>query len=374
MFKHKNINFSRLETLYPKKINFAFGCFSKRLCWHRMYGANRYLCGMTDTINSLLAEVAAFPITDTASREAFRLRFLAKKGEITALFDGFKTLPNEEKRTVGALLNQLKTQAETKFKEFEAAETETVSSGFDFTRPVVGQGVGSLHPINQVRSQLIDVFSRLGFEIATGPEVEDDWHNFTALNIPEDHPARDMQDTFFVSQDPAVVLRTHTSPVQIRTMLAQNAPVRIIAPGRVYRCDSDATHSPIFHQIEGLYIAKNVSFSDLKQVLFTFVKEIFGDGVGIRFRPSFFPFTEPSAEMDIEWIKNGERSWMEILGCGMVDPNVLRNCGIDPEEYSGYAFGLGVERITMLKYGIRDIRLFYENDVRFLNQFSAGTV
>lgn len=339
-----------------------------------MYGANRYLCGMTDTINSLLAEVAAFPITDAASREAFRLRFLAKKGEITALFDGFKMLPNEEKRTVGALLNQLKTQAETKFKEFEAAETETVSSGFDFTRPVVGQGVGSLHPINQVRSQLIDVFSRLGFEIATGPEVEDDWHNFTALNIPEDHPARDMQDTFFVSQDPAVVLRTHTSPVQIRTMLAQNAPVRIIAPGRVYRCDSDATHSPIFHQIEGLYIAKNVSFSDLKQVLFTFVKEIFGDGVGIRFRPSFFPFTEPSAEMDIEWIKNGERSWMEILGCGMVDPNVLRNCGIDPEEYSGYAFGLGVERITMLKYGIRDIRLFYENDVRFLNQFSAGTV
>lgn len=328
---------------------------------------------MTDKINSLSAEVAAYVIADAASREAFRLKFLAKKGEITALFDDFKTLPGDEKRTVGALLNKLKVQAEEKFKAFEETTAEAIGSGLDFTRPIAPQ-LGSLHPINQVRSQLIEVFAKLGFEIATGPEIEDDWHNFTALNMPEDHPARDMQDTFFVCQDPAVVLRTHTSPVQIRTMLKQNAPVRIIAPGRVYRCDSDATHSPVFHQIEGLYIAKNVSFADLKQVLFTFVKEIFGEGLGIRFRPSFFPFTEPSAEMDIEWIKNGERSWMEILGCGMVDPNVLINCGIDPEEYSGYAFGLGVERIAMLKYGIRDIRLFYENDVRFLNQFAAGTV
>lgn len=329
---------------------------------------------MTDKINSLSAEVSAYNITDAASREAFRLKYLAKKGEITALFDDFKTLPGDEKRTVGALLNKLKVQAEEKFKSFEDSVADATSSGFDFTRPAGGTSVGSLHPINQVRSQLIEVFAKLGFEIATGPEIEDDWHNFTALNMPEDHPARDMQDTFFVCQDPAIVLRTHTSPVQIRTMLKQNAPVRIIAPGRVYRCDSDATHSPVFHQIEGLYIAKNVSFADLKQVLFTFVKEIFGEGLGIRFRPSFFPFTEPSAEMDIEWIKNGESSWMEILGCGMVDPNVLMNCGIDPEEYSGYAFGLGVERIAMLKYGIRDIRLFYENDVRFLNQFAAGTV
>lgn len=329
---------------------------------------------MTDKINALSAEVSAFVISDVASREAFRLKFLAKKGEITALFDEFKTLPPEERKTVGAILNKLKSAAEEKFKSSEASQTETAAaSGFDFSRPV-SSAVGSLHPINQVRSQLIEVFAKLGFEIATGPEIEDDWHNFTALNMPEDHPARDMQDTFFVCQDPAIVLRTHTSPVQIRTMLKQNAPVRIIAPGRVYRCDSDATHSPVFHQIEGLYIAKNVSFADLKQVLFTFVKEIFGEGLGIRFRPSFFPFTEPSAEMDIEWIKNGQSSWMEILGCGMVDPNVLRNCGIDPEEYSGYAFGLGVERIAMLKYGIRDIRLFYENDVRFLGQFSAGTV
>jgi phenylalanyl-tRNA synthetase alpha chain len=330
---------------------------------------------MTDKINALSAEVSAFIISDAASREAFRLKFLAKKGEITALFDDFKALPPEERKAVGAILNKLKSGAEEKFKSSEAILGErTESTGFDFTRPASSFSSGSLHPINQVRSQLIEVFAKLGFEIATGPEIEDDWHNFTALNMPEDHPARDMQDTFFVFQDPAVVLRTHTSPVQIRTMLKQNAPVRIIAPGRVYRCDSDATHSPVFHQIEGLYIAKNVSFADLKQVLFTFVKEIFGEGLGIRFRPSFFPFTEPSAEMDIEWIKNGESSWMEILGCGMVDPNVLRNCGIDPEEYSGYAFGLGVERIAMLKYGIRDIRLFYENDVRFLSQFSAGTV
>lgn len=334
-----------------------------------------YLCSMTDKISALSARVEAFVISDAASREAFRLEFLSKKGEISTLFEDFKTLPNEEKKGVGALLNKLKLQAEEKFKSAGSDATDaTNASGFDFTRPVNAVSVGSLHPINQVRSELIEVFGKLGFEIATGPEVEDDWHNFTALNMPEDHPARDMQDTFFVQTDPALVLRTHTSPVQIRTMLNQQPPIRIIAPGRVYRCDSDATHSPVFHQIEGLYIAKNVSFADLKQVLFTFVKEIFGEGLGIRFRPSFFPFTEPSAEMDIEWIKNGESSWMEILGCGMIDPNVLINCGIDPEEYSGYAFGLGVERIAMLKYGIRDIRLFYENDIRFLNQFEAGTV
>jgi phenylalanyl-tRNA synthetase alpha chain len=330
---------------------------------------------MTDKIKALEAEVASYLITDAATREAFRLRFLAKKGEIMTLFDEFKALPNEEKRVVGALLNKLKTAAEEKFKATESLSVKAESAdGFDFTRPAMASFNGSLHPLNQVRSLLIDVFSRLGFEIATGPEIEDDWHNFTALNMPEDHPARDMQDTFFVQTDPAVVLRTHTSPVQIRTMLAQKPPIRIIAPGRVYRCDSDATHSPVFHQIEGLYIAKEVSFADLKQVLFTFVREIFGEGLGIRFRPSFFPFTEPSAEMDIEWVKNGESSWMEILGCGMIDPNVLINCGIDPEEYSGYAFGLGVERIAMLKYGIRDIRLFYENDVRFLSQFEAGAV
>lgn len=334
-----------------------------------------YLCDMTEKIEKLGSEVDAFSIRDAASRESFRLRFLSKKGEITALFDEFKKLPPDQKKSMGAALNALKVKAEEKFRASESLlYGGGESSGTDFTRPSGLWTAGSLHPLNQVRSELISVFSRLGFEIATGPEIEDDWHNFTALNIPEDHPARDMQDTFFVQTDPATVLRTHTSPVQIRTMTKQKPPIRIIAPGRVYRCDSDATHSPVFHQIEGLYIDKNVSFSDLKQVLFTFVREVFGERVGIRFRPSFFPFTEPSAEMDIEWEKGDEKSWMEILGCGMIDPNVLANCGIDPEEYNGYAFGLGVERITMLKYGIRDIRLFYENDVRFLSQFEAGTV
>lgn len=334
-----------------------------------------YLCGMTEKIEKLSAEVESYSIHDSATLEAFRLRFLSKKGEISTLFDEFKNLPADQKKGLGALLNGLKVKAEEKFNSGSKSLSEhTEKSETDFSRPAGGWMRGSLHPLNQVRSELISVFARLGFEIATGPEIEDDWHNFTALNIPEDHPARDMQDTFFIQTDPATVLRTHTSPVQIRTMLKQKPPIRIIAPGRVYRCDSDATHSPVFHQIEGLYIAKNVSFSDLKQVLFSFVKEIFGEGVGIRFRPSFFPFTEPSAEMDIEWKKGDESRWMEILGCGMIDPNVLANCGIDPEEYSGYAFGLGVERITMLKYGIRDIRLFYENDVRFLRQFEAGRV
>jgi phenylalanyl-tRNA synthetase alpha chain len=330
---------------------------------------------MTEKLEKLSTEVDSYSIHDQATLEAFRLRFLSKKGEISALFDEFKTLPAEEKRGIGALLNGLKVKAEDIFNKAEnnlLGNTEKAQT--DFSRPAGSWAAGSLHPLNQVRSELISVFTRLGFEIATGPEIEDDWHNFTALNIPEDHPARDMQDTFFIQTDPATVLRTHTSPVQIRTMLKQQPPIRIIAPGRVYRCDSDATHSPVFHQIEGLYIAKNVSFSDLKMVLFSFVKEIFGENVGIRFRPSFFPFTEPSAEMDIEWKKGGKSSWMEILGCGMIDPNVLVNCGIDPEEYGGYAFGLGVERITMLKYGIRDIRLFYENDVRFLSQFEAGRV
>jgi phenylalanyl-tRNA synthetase alpha chain len=330
---------------------------------------------MTEKIEKLRAEVESYSIHDSATLEAFRLRFLSKKGEISTLFEEFKNLPADQKKGLGALLNGLKVKAEEKFNSGSKSLLEhTEKSETDFSRPAGGWMRGSLHPLNQVRSELISVFARLGFEIATGPEIEDDWHNFTALNIPEDHPARDMQDTFFIQTDPATVLRTHTSPVQIRTMLKQKPPIRIIAPGRVYRCDSDATHSPVFHQIEGLYIARHVSFADLKQVLFSFVKEIFGEGVGIRFRPSFFPFTEPSAEMDIEWKKGDESRWMEILGCGMIDPNVLANCGIDPEEYSGYAFGLGVERITMLKYGIRDIRLFYENDVRFLSQFEAGRV
>jgi phenylalanyl-tRNA synthetase alpha chain len=288
------------------------------------------------------------------------------------LFDEFKTLDNSVKKEFGAQLNILKKLAEAKLADAEQnfkTDTHQSNINIDFSRPSGFASYGSIHPLNVVKNEIIDVFKKIGFEVVTGPEIEDDWHNFTALNIAADHPARDMQDTFFLHQNPDIVLRTHTSPVQIRTMLNNKPPIRIITPGRVYRCDSDTTHSPVFHQVEGLYIAEKVSFADLKQTLFHFVKEIFGDGVAVRFRPSFFPFTEPSAEMDIEWNKKGKKSWMEILGCGMVDPQVLINCGIDPEKYTGFAFGLGVERITMLKYGISDIRLFLDNDIRFLKQF-----
>lgn len=304
--------------------------------------------------------------------ENFRLKFLSKKGLVSVLFDEFKTLDNSVKKEFGAQLNILKKLAEAKLAEAEQSfksESHQSNINIDFSRPSGFTSYGSIHPLNVVKNEIIDVFKKIGFEVVTGPEIEDDWHNFTALNIAADHPARDMQDTFFLHQNPDIVLRTHTSPVQIRTMLNNKPPIRIITPGRVYRCDSDTTHSPVFHQVEGLYIAEKVSFADLKQTLFHFVKEIFGDGVAVRFRPSFFPFTEPSAEMDIEWNKKGKKSWMEILGCGMVDPQVLTNCGIDPEKYSGFAFGLGVERITMLKYGISDIRLFLDNDIRFLKQF-----
>lgn len=329
---------------------------------------------MQDKIQQIQAEIDAFQISNAQDKEAFRLAFLSKKGSVSILFDEFRSLPGEEKRLWGQPLNVLKKYAEEKWNSADFSAKSDQNAGVDLSRPSGINAPGSIHPLNIVKNELIAVFQGLGFEVATGPEIESDWYNFTALNIPEDHPARDMQDTFFVQTDPAIVLRTHTSPVQVRTMLSQKPPIRIIAPGRVYRCDSDATHSPVFHQIEGLYIAPKASFADLKQVLYYFVKEIFGDDVNIRFRPSFFPFTEPSAEMDIEWIKNGEKRWMEILGCGMVDPNVLRNCNIDPEEYSGFAFGLGVERICMLKYGISDIRLFLENDLRFLRQFSSETL
>ena len=329
---------------------------------------------MQEKIQQIQAEIDSFQIQSEELKEQFRLTFLSKKGSISLLFEAFRSMPAEEKKLYGQPLNVLKKNAEEKWKNADFSKESAGPAGYDFTRPSGINHPGSIHPLNLVKNELIQVFSGLGFEVATGPEVEGDWYNFTALNIPEDHPARDMQDTFFVQTNPAIVLRTHTSPVQVRTMLSQKPPIRIIAPGRVYRNDSDATHSPIFHQIEGLYIAPKTSFSDLKQVLFYFVKEVFGEDVNIRFRPSFFPFTEPSAEMDIEWVKNGEKKWMEILGCGMVDPNVLIQCGIDPEEYSGYAFGLGVERICMLKYGISDIRLFLENDLRFLQQFSSETL
>jgi phenylalanyl-tRNA synthetase alpha chain len=328
---------------------------------------------MIETINNYLSEIKSISLGSASDKEAFRLQWLSKKGKISVLFDDFRLLPVEEKKVVGQKLNELKKLAE----EILSAASESGSQSnnslliSDISRPSGYTAPGSLHPLNIVQNEVISVFNRLGFSIASGPEIEDDWHNFTALNLPEDHPARDMQDTFFINENPDIVLRTHTSPVQIRSMLKYGAPLRMIAPGRVYRCDSDATHSPVFHQVEGICIDESVSFADLKQVLYLFVHDIFGSDVKIRFRPSFFPFTEPSAEMDIEWNRNGKKSWMEILGCGMVDPNVLKNCSIDSEIYSGYAFGLGIERITMLKYGISDIRLFYENDLRFLQQFSS---
>lgn len=324
---------------------------------------------------ALLDEIQAFTATDAAAVEQFRILFLGTKGAIKGLFGAIKDVPNTEKKAYGQLVNEVKQVAEAKWEAMKAqfAEQQQRQTTDDLTRPITQGGPGARHPLSIVRNQIIKVFNRIGFTVAEGPEIEDDWHNFTALNIPADHPARDMQDTFFLQRHPDVVLRTHTSPVQIRYMENHEPPIRIISPGRVFRVDNDSTHSPVFHQVEGLYIAKGVSFAELKQTLYYFVNEIFGEGTGVRFRPSYFPFTEPSAEMDIAWQKDGQDSWMEILGCGMVDPNVLENCKIDPDVYTGYAFGMGVERIAMLKYGIRDIRLFYENDVRFLQQFTADT-
>jgi phenylalanyl-tRNA synthetase alpha chain len=327
------------------------------------------------------AEIVQWNPENIQDIENFRLKWLSKKGIIPGLYARMKDISPEQKREYGQLVNSLKTMAEEKF-EAEKARIEAAQAGekyksIDLTLDAAPFSLGSHHPLSIIRDRMIDIFSRLGFVVAEGPEIVDDWHNFTALNMPADHPARDMQDTFFVSKDPDIVLRTHTSSVQVQLMQKQKPPIRAIAPGRVFRKDSDATHSPVFHQIEGLYIDENVSFADLKQTLFYFVQEMFGEGTKVRFRPSYFPFTEPSAEMDISRMKTdpetGEttESWMEILGCGMVDPAVLENCGIDSEKYTGYAFGLGIERIAMVKYKIPDIRLFYENDLRFLSQFSS---
>lgn len=327
-----------------------------------------------DKPKQVLTEIAGNNPGTTEELEQFRIRYIGSKGIIKQLFAAIKDVPNEHKRAYGQQVNEVKQAAEEKFNRVKAhieSLNETVASDQDLTRPANFRNLGSRHPISLIRGQIIEIFKKIGFSIADGPEIEDDWHNFSALNIPPDHPARDMQDTFFVEQNPDIVLRTHTSPVQIRYLENHKPPVRIISPGRVYRVDNDSTHSPVFHQVEGLYIAEGVSFAELKQTLYHFVAEMFGPDKGIRFRPSFFPFTEPSAEMDIEWDKNGESTWMEILGCGMVDPAVLENCQIDPEKYTGFAFGMGVERIAMLKYGISDIRLFYENDIRFLNQFKG---
>lgn len=334
---------------------------------------------MKERIETLLNEVEQF--TDAAQAEEFRLKYLSRKGQISVLFDEFKTVSPEMKREVGQLLNKLKTAAQDKLDAFKSsasdgAEEKNLSG--DLSRPAVSF-TGARHPLQVVRTEILDIFGRIGFTVADGPEIEDDWHNFSALNFPEEHPARDMQDTFFIDKE--IALRTHTSSVQVRVLERTQPPVRIVMPGRVYRNEAISARAHcFFHQVEGLYVDKNVSFADLKQTLLYFSREMFGEKTEIRLRPSYFPFTEPSAEMDISCtICHGKgcnvckhSGWVEIMGCGMVDPAVLINCKIDPDQYSGFAFGMGIERITMLKYGVNDLRLFSENDVRFLSQFKAA--
>ena len=329
-------------------------------------------------------EIETFSSTDTDKAEAFRIKFLGTKGLIKSLMPEMKNVPAENKREIGQVLNDLKLFAETRYEELKKAtngKQEAEESTLDLTLPGDELPVGSRHPISIVRNRIISIFQRLGFAVAEGPEIEDDWHNFTALNLPENHPARDMQDTFYVSQNPDWMLRTHTSNVQIREMEKGVLPIRIICPGRVYRNETISARAHcFFHQVEGLYIAEEVSFADLKQTLYFFVQEMFGEKIKIRFRPSYFPFTEPSAEMDITCLICGGKGcnvckhtgWVEILGCGMVHPNVMENCGIDNNKYSGFAFGMGIERITMLKYQVKDLRLFSENDLRFLKQFTSA--
>jgi phenylalanyl-tRNA synthetase alpha chain len=338
---------------------------------------------MTDKIKEYIAEAEAFTTANKEELEAFRIKFLGKKGILNDFFAEFKNVPNDQKKEFGQVINNLKKAAEGKVAEIqEAIESKEEAIGVfgDLTRPGEPFTVGSRHPISIVKNQIVDIFSSVGFNVSEGPEIEDDWHNFTALNLPEYHPARDMQDTFFIQTNPDILLRTHTSSVQVRYMEENKPPIRTISPGRVFRNEAISARSHcIFHQIEGLYIDKDVSFADLKQTLLYFTKEMFGKSK-IRLRPSYFPFTEPSAEIDIYWGLKTETDyritkgtgWLEIGGCGMVDPNVLTNCGIDPVKYNGFAFGMGVERIAMLLYGIGDIRMFYENDVRFLEQFKSS--
>ncbi|KAA9039616.1 phenylalanine--tRNA ligase subunit alpha [Ginsengibacter hankyongi] len=330
------------------------------------------------------AEINNFSTTDKNPAEVFRIQFLGSKGLIKSLMGEMKNVPAENRREMGQVLNDLKLFAENKYEELKKTSDngqETTGSEVDLSLPGEALPLGSRHPISIVRNKIISIFQRLGFAVAEGPEIEDDWHNFTALNLPENHPARDMQDTFYVSQNPDWMLRTHTSSVQVREMKKGKLPIRIICPGRVYRNETISARAHcFFHQVEGLYIASDVSFADLKQTLYFFVQEMFGNTIKVRFRPSYFPFTEPSAEMDITCLICGgtgcnvckHTGWVEILGCGMVHPKVLENCGIDSNKYSGFAFGMGIERITMLKYQIKDLRLFSENDLRFLKQFTSA--
>lgn len=338
---------------------------------------------MIDKIKGHIAEVESFNAATNEEIETFRIKYLGKKGILNDYFAEFKNVPNEQKKEFGQVINQLKNAATQRVKSLkESLENSQEEKGVygDLSRPGEPVEIGSRHPISIVKNQITEIFSNIGFNVSEGPEIEDDWHNFTALNLPEYHPARDMQDTFFIQTDPDILLRTHTSSVQVRYMEENKPPIRTISPGRVFRNEAISARSHcIFHQVEGLYIDKDVSFADMKQTILYFTEQLFGKSK-IRLRPSYFPFTEPSAEVDVYWGLETETDyritkgtgWLEIMGCGMVDPNVLRNCNIDPQEYSGFAFGMGIERIAMLLYQIEDIRMFYENDLRFLEQFKSA--
>ena len=333
---------------------------------------------MIKKLEDHISYIKNFDSKDEDEIESMKIKFLGRKGLINELFSEFKNVPADQKKEYGQKINDLKNLASDKYEKLKLGikkSSESITE--DFTKPGFPISSGSLHPITLIKNRIIDIFSKVGFELSEGPEIEDDWHNFTALNLPKDHPARDMQDTFFIQQDPDTLLRTHTSSVQVRYLEDNPPPLKIISPGRVYRNEAISSRSHcMFHQIEGIYVDEKVSFADLKQMILYFTKSMFGKSK-LRFRPSFFPFTEPSAEVDIYWGLETETDyritkgtgWLEIMGCGMVDPNVLQNCNIDSEKYTGYAFGLGIERIAMLIYQIPDIRLFFENDIRFLNQF-----
>ena len=338
---------------------------------------------MIDKINQLLSEIDNLKAAKAEEIEALRIKYLSKKGEVSMLMNDFRNVAAEQKREVGMRLNELKEKAQEKINQLKDSleNSQTGDSSIDLTRTAAPIALGTRHPLSIVKKEICDIFRRLGFSIAEGPEIEDDWHVFSSLNLAEDHPARDMQDTFFIARNPEIVLRTHTSSVQTRVMEKQQPPIRIICPGRVYRNEAISYRAHcFFHQVEALYIANTLSFADLKQSLLFFAKEMFGTDTKIRLRPSYFPFTEPSAEMDISCNICGGKGcpfckhtgWVEILGCGMVDPNVLENCGIDSKVYTGYALGMGIERITNLKYRVKDLRMFSENDKRFLEQFESA--
>ncbi|HNZ85332.1 MAG: phenylalanine--tRNA ligase subunit alpha [Bacteroidales bacterium] len=338
---------------------------------------------MKEKIEKLLAEIDILSPISKEEVEELRIKYLSKKGEISTLFNDFRNVANEEKKVVGQLLNDLKNKAQDKINELKETfdNQQNNTNDLDLTRSSSPIELGTRHPLSIVKNEIVDIFARIGFTISEGPEIEDDWHVFSALNFPPEHPARDMQDTFFIEKNPDVLLRTHTSSVQTRVMKQAQPPFRVLCPGRVFRNEAISYRAHcFFHQVEGFYVAENVSFADLKQALLYFAKEMFGEHTQIRLRPSYFPFTEPSAEMDISCNLCGGKGcpfckhtgWVEILGCGMIDPNVLESCGIDSKKYTGYAFGMGIERITNLKFQVKDLRMFSENDVRFLKQFEAA--